>query len=139
MSAPRSPVGALINLAAGNGFAVSRIDLKSRSAWPPGRSEAIERMWNPWFALSMRNACLVWEAQGVMALRLMRLGLGGAKAQSEATRMVSEKFAALGEAQAVIAAGAIRGQSGHRVANKVVSVYRKRVRGNRRRLAKKRS
>jgi len=96
-------------------------------------------MWNPWFAVSMRNACLVWEAQGVIALRLMRLGLGGAKAQSEATRMVSEKFAALGEAQAVIAAGAIRGQSGQRVANKVVSVYRKRVRGNRRRLAKKRS
>lgn len=75
----------------------------------------------------MRNAWLAWEAQSVIALRLMRLGWGGAKAQSEAGRMVTEKFAALAEAQAAAAAGTMRGQRSHRVANKVLSVYRKRA------------
>lgn len=104
-----------------------------------GGLERAAQMWNPWLALSMRNAWLAWEAQGVVALRLMRLGLGGAKAQSEAGRMVTEKFAALTEAQAAAAAGAMRGQRGHRVANRVLSVYRKRVRRNRCRLAKSHS
>ena len=94
-------------------------------------------MWNnPWLTLSMRNAWLAWEAQSVIALRLMRLGLGGPKAQSEAKRMVSDKFAALAEAQVVATVAALRGQRSHRVADKVSGVYRKRVRRNRRRLAK---
>lgn len=94
-------------------------------------------MLNPWVTLSMRNAWLAWEAQSVIALRLMRLGSGGARAQSEARRMVSEKTAALVEAQTAAAAAVMSGQSGPRVANKVLSVYRKRVRRNRRRLAKR--
>jgi hypothetical protein len=61
------------------------------------------QMWNPWFGLSVQGARLLWDAQTVIALRLMKLGLGGAKAQSEAQRMVSEKFAAFMEAQASVA------------------------------------
>jgi hypothetical protein len=94
------------------------------------------QMWNPWFGLSVQGARLLWDAQTVIALRLMKLGLGGAKAQSEAQRMVSEKFAAFMEAQVSVATAAMMGNSGDRVAKKVLGVYRKRVRRNRRRLAR---
>lgn len=89
-----------------------------------------------WWTLPLQGARLLLDAQHVVALRLMRLGRGGALAQSEARRMVSEKFAALLEAQARAAAAAALGQNSQRVAKKVLSVYRKRVRRNRRRLAR---
>jgi hypothetical protein len=94
------------------------------------------QMWKSWFALSSQAAWLTWEAQTVITLRLMRLAQGGASAQAEAQRMVAEKLAAMAEAQGVAAAAAIMGGGGHRVAKKVMGVYRKRVRGNRRRLKK---
>jgi hypothetical protein len=50
--------------------------------------------------------------------------------------MVSEKFAAFMEAQVSVATAAMMGHSGDRVAKKVLGVYRKRVRRNRRRLAR---
>ena len=39
------------------------------------------KMWNPWLALSAQTALLGWEAQPVMALRLMRMAAGGAAAK----------------------------------------------------------
>ena len=45
---------------------------------------------------------LALEAQSVIALRLMRIAGGGALARSEATRMVTEKVQALGEAGATV-------------------------------------
>ena len=48
--------------------------------------------------------------------------------------MVSEKVQALGEAQAVAAVGSLTGRNRRHIAKKVVGVYKKRVRGNRRRL-----
>jgi hypothetical protein len=94
------------------------------------------QMWNAWFALSSQAALLGWEAQGVIALRLMRMAQGGALSRSEANRMMTEKVAALAEAQTSATAAAIMGGDSHRVAKKVMGVYRKRVRRNRRRLAK---
>ena len=64
------------------------------------------QMWNDWCALSVQAARLGWEAQGVMALRVMRMATQPAHSQTEARRMVTEKVAALGEAQAVAAAAA---------------------------------
>ena len=93
-------------------------------------------MWNSWFALSSQAARLSLEAQGVMALRLMRIAAGGSGAQSEAQRMVTEKVEAFAEAQAAAAAIAISGGGGRRVTKKVLAVYQKRVRGNRRRLTR---
>ena len=60
----------------------------------------------------------------------------GSTAQSEAQRMVTEKFVALAEAQAAGAAAALAGGDSRRVTKKVMGVYEKRVRGNRRRLMK---
>ena len=95
--------------------------------------------WNEWCALSMRTARLGWEAQSVMALRLMRLAAHGPGSHIEGRRMVTEKVAALREAQATAAVAVIQGGKSHRVAKKVLGVYKKRVRANRRRLTKKQS
>jgi hypothetical protein len=94
------------------------------------------QMWNDWFALSLQTAKLGWEAQGVIALRVMRMATQPAHSQTEARRMVTEKVAALGEAQAVVAAGVIKGAKSDRVAKKVLGVYKKRVRANKRRLTR---
>ncbi len=92
--------------------------------------------WNAWCALSLQTARLGWEAQNVIALRLMRMAAQSPGNQTEARRMVTEKVAALAEAQAAAAAAVIKGGKSHRVAKKVLGVYKKRVRANRRRLTR---
>ena len=99
-------------------------------------STRINLGWNPWLALSSQAALLGLEAQRVMALRIMHLAAGGARGQAEAQRMVTEKFAAFVEAQAAAVAGAIEGANSHRTGRKVLSVYKKRVSRNRRRLTR---
>lgn len=94
------------------------------------------RTWKAWFDLSIQGVRLGWEAQNVIALRLTRLGFGHSRARSEARRMVREKFATLAEAQGAAAAAALMGASSHRVAKRTLSVYRKRVRSNKRRLTR---
>ena len=94
------------------------------------------QMWNDWCALSVQAVRLGWEAQGVIALRVMCMAAHPAHNQTEAHRMVTEKMAAFGEAQAVVAAGVIKGGKSHRVAKKVLGVYGKRVRANKRRLTR---
>ena len=92
-------------------------------------------MLNPLFALSFQAARFGWEMQSVIALRLMRLAGGGASAQSEARRIGTEKMAALAEAQTSATTVAISG-NGPEVAKKALNVYKKRVRGNKRRLSR---
>ena len=93
--------------------------------------------WNAWCALSLQTARLGWEAQNVIALRLMRMAVQPTRSQTEARLMVTEKVAALGEAQAAAATAVIKGGKSHRVAKEVLGVYKKRVRANRRRLTKR--
>jgi hypothetical protein len=96
------------------------------------------RIYNAWFALSLQATRLTWEAQTVAALRLMRIASVSARGRrSETHRMVAEKIAALTEAQAAAAAAAVSGGGGHRVAKKVLGVYKRRVRRNKKRLARK--
>jgi hypothetical protein len=92
--------------------------------------------WNAWARLTMQAAVTGFEAQSVMALRFMRLAAGGARARSEASRMITEKVTALGEAQSAAVRAAIKGDKNHRAATKVLRVYKRRVRKNRRRLSK---
>jgi hypothetical protein len=94
------------------------------------------KAWNEWWALSMQTARLGWEAQSVIALRLMRLAGQGSGSQTEARRMVTEKVVALAEAQPAMVAGVTTGGKSHRIAKKVSSVYKKRVRATRRRLTR---
>jgi hypothetical protein len=92
--------------------------------------------WNAWFALSSQAARACWEAQAVMLLRGLRMAQGGAKAEAEAQRMITEKVAALSEAQVAATVATLKGSKRHRVAKKALSVYARRVRRNRRRLSK---
>ena len=94
------------------------------------------QLWNPWLSLSVQATRMCWEAQSVMALRLLRIVEGGAKAEAEAQRMITEKIAALAEAQMAAAATMMKGGKNHQVTKKAVGVYEKRVRRNRRRLMK---
>jgi hypothetical protein len=100
-------------------------------------------MLNPWLALTFQAARLTWEAQGAMALRLMRLADGGTAAQSKANGMGAEKVAAPAEAQAVAAAAVAapaaaattvrKGRNGPPTGKKVSNTSRKKVRANERR------
>ena len=92
-------------------------------------------MLNPWLALTFQAARLTWEAQSVMALRLMKLSAGGSAARSEASAMVTEKVAALSEALAVATTATLGGVNGAHAAKRVLAVYQSRVRSNKRRLS----
>jgi hypothetical protein len=92
--------------------------------------------WNAWFALSAQAMRMCWDAQAVMLLRTLRIAKGGARAEAETQRMITEKVAALAEAQLAATAATLRGSKKHRVAKKAMTVYAKRVRRNRRRLSK---
>jgi hypothetical protein len=52
-----------------------------------------------WLGLSMSAMQLGLEAQGVIALRMMKMAAGGAAAEAEVQRMVSEKTKAALDAQ----------------------------------------
>jgi hypothetical protein len=82
-------------------------------------------MFGNWIKLGWDWTMLALECQQVMALRMAKLSLGGMAASREASRMVSEKVIALVQVDA-------RGGSPHSVVKK----YRKKVRSNRRRLAR---
>jgi len=64
--------------------------------------------WNAWFALSTQAARMCWDAQAVMLLRCLRVAQGGAKARVEAQRMITEKAAALVEAQVAATAATLK-------------------------------
>jgi hypothetical protein len=94
-------------------------------------------MLNPWVALTLKTMQLGFEAQNVIALRMMRLAAGGARGQSEAHRMDFEKIEASVESQARAVSGIITGKKDTVVAGQVLRVFRKRVRANKRRLSRK--
>jgi hypothetical protein len=85
-------------------------------------------MYSNWLKLAFDANLLALEAQQVIALRMMKLSLGGPTGSREARRMLSEKVLAAGQVGIKIASGG----SGH----SVVKHYRRKVRANRRRLTK---
>ncbi|GEO98632.1 hypothetical protein [Methylobacterium haplocladii] len=83
-------------------------------------------MFGPWWKLSMDTAMLAFESQAVIGLRMAKLAAGGAGAQAEMQRMVSEKMFAAGETAMLVASGGST--------QSVVSGYRRKVRANQLRL-----
>lgn len=75
------------------------------------------------------------EAQTVISLRLLKLTFGGPSAFAEAERMVSEKALAAMDAQTDFLSHALVGRP-HRASSRALTLYRHRVRANRRRLTK---
>ena len=95
------------------------------------------QMWNAWYPLSLQAARLAWEAQSVMALRCMQIAAESTRGrQTEAHRMMTEKIAALAEAQVAAASAAMKGGSSRQVTKRALGVYKKRVRRNKRRFTK---
>lgn len=84
-------------------------------------------MVNLFFQFSM----LAFEAQQAVWLRAMRLSLGGAAGDREAQLMVSEKVTAARQATVKLMSGAAPAT--------IVRGYRRKVRGNVRRLSRKRA
>jgi hypothetical protein len=93
-------------------------------------------VFNPWFDVTLKAIQLGVEAQSVMALRMLRLAAGGARAQSEAQRMVFEKIAALAEAHTAATSAILNGHEDHVVVTKTLGAFKRRVSANRRRLSR---
>ena len=75
------------------------------------------------------------EAQQVIALRMMKLALGGPAADKEAVRMVGEKMETAVHVQSRAAAAILAGGAAG-VPAATLATYRRRMRANRRRLMK---
>ena len=91
---------------------------------------------NLWWHAYIRAAQVGWDSNVVVAMRLMRLAVGGALAQREAQRMVAEKVTVLAEAQMAAAAKMITGRGMAAATKSASAVYRRKVRANQRRLAR---
>jgi hypothetical protein len=86
--------------------------------------------WKDW----IDAAALGLEAQGVIAMRLLKIAAGGPAADVECQLMVAEKFAAAAAAQAAAASALACGHSIHDAAALALVPVRRRVRANHRRL-----
>ena len=89
---------------------------------------------NP-FSLGLDAWLLGAEAAGVIAQRSTMLAMGGAEAQLEAQRMVTEKAEAAWEVGLALATGQL-GVRPETIARRTLAHYGKRVRANRRRLSR---
>jgi hypothetical protein len=87
-------------------------------------------------SLSTNAVLLAFEAQTVMALRLMAMaGLIPQKA-GENTRMVSEKLSAMNKANAAASKAIMAGKSPDQVISAAMAPLSRKVRANRKRLMK---
>jgi hypothetical protein len=89
---------------------------------------------NPWLSLAADCVRLSLEAQHVISLRLIKAACSF-DAGEEALRMVMEKSQAAWDANSLIAQSVISGE-GHLAPARALSLYRRRVKANQRRLAK---
>jgi hypothetical protein len=85
-----------------------------------------------WFQLSWDMMQLTVEANSVIALRTMKMAVGGVDAHQEMGLMVSEKVQAAMDAHAELTTAALAGRTDGPA--KAVALYRRRVRANQTRL-----
>jgi hypothetical protein len=90
---------------------------------------------NPWLSLAADSVRLSIESQDVIALRLIKAAFGGFDAGEEVMRMVMEKSQAAWDTNCLITQSLIAGE-GHLAPARAVSLYRRRVQANQRRLSK---
>jgi hypothetical protein len=86
--------------------------------------------WQAYFRLPQT----AWDANVVIAMRMMRLASGGALAQREMQRMFAEKGIAIAQAQTAAATKMVTGGGIAAMQKSASDVYRRKVRANRRRL-----
>jgi plasmid stabilization system protein ParE len=83
--------------------------------------------------LGLSTSALWWEACQVIGMRCVVMSLGGEAAAHEYNRLIPEKIAALVDAQIAYSADVLLGRTTS-APQSAVSLYRRRVRSNRRRL-----
>lgn len=83
--------------------------------------------------LNLSTASLWWESYRVIGMRMALLTAGGDAATQEYARLLPEKIAALVDAQMAFGMDVMLGRTA-RSPQKTVSLYRRRVRSNYRRL-----
>ena len=88
---------------------------------------------NPWMRAGFAAWSLGIEASTVIMLRTIKIAAGGAAAEQEIHRMVNEKIEAGLDLQTKAMTGGL-GFTPESAANKTLSLYRRKVRANRRRL-----
>ena len=93
-------------------------------------------MKNGWFGLSMQMMKLGMESQMVILQRLTRLQAGGAVANKETGRMVTEKTTAAASEAFSMGLALAAGQAPLSAMQSTVKSYRKKVAANRRRLGR---
>jgi hypothetical protein len=91
---------------------------------------------NPWTRLLFDTWSLGLETSAVVASRTMKIAPGGRAAKTEMRRMVAEKIEAALSLQALAITGGL-GTSAQSAAQTALRHYRRRVRANRRRLARR--
>lgn len=90
---------------------------------------------NPWLRIGFDAWALAFEASSVIGLRVLKIAAGGPSADAETRRMVSEKL----ETGVALQMKAFQGRLGltaPSVAAKTLLHVRRKVRANRKRLAK---
>jgi len=88
-----------------------------------------------WLRVAIDAWFLGLEASNVVALRMVKVALGGPRAKAESSRMVEEKLAALAALQWQMMTGAL-GLTTLEIARGSLRHFRKTVRRNRSRLAR---
>ena len=94
-------------------------------------------MYKPWLSLAINATRLAFETQQVIALRMATLAMGGPARNREAKLMISEKIDTLREAAFAASLLALTGRSAPTITTDVIRRYRKRVRGNAKRLSER--
>lgn len=90
---------------------------------------------NPWMRLGWDAWMLGAEAATVMGLRTLKIAAGGAQGEREIRRMVEEKVEAAHAVQVMALTGAL-GVTAPGAVDRTLKYYRRKVRTNRRRLAR---
>ena len=89
--------------------------------------------WSDW----IDAAALGFEAQSVIALRLMKIAAGGPAAAAECDLMVAEKFAVVTDAHDAASAALASGKSLRAATALALAPMRRRVRANHQRLSER--
>jgi hypothetical protein len=87
--------------------------------------------WNMW----TKGWRLGLDAQHVIAMRMLRISAGGARARVEWRRMVAEKLAAGAAANAAVFTALVNGKGVEAAAVQALAPIQRTVRANRRRLS----
>jgi hypothetical protein len=87
-----------------------------------------------WTSMAYHGTMLAIESQQVIAMRLTKMALGGPGVRKEAELMVSEKMETAAESSRMMLMAMLGGQS-DMGAEKVMTLYRRKVTANRRRLS----